>query len=240
VDWYELLRESYRIEQILNDQWSAMGQYDRDHRVKLVIDEYGPWYREGTEVDPTHIFGQQITMRDALATALTLDTFNRNPDKVGMATCAQLVNNLNALFLAHEDHFVATPNYHIFAMYSAHQDAQALRAEFSAPEIHYSRDGQHATFWGLKGSASRKRNVITLTVVNPDISKSQLSQIAVRGANVKAASAVFLASSDIHAHNTFEQPDAVQPGKLDVSVSSGLLDVTLPAASVTKLQITLG
>ena len=30
---------------------------------KLVVDEYGPWYRKGTELDPTHIFGQQITMR---------------------------------------------------------------------------------------------------------------------------------------------------------------------------------
>jgi len=105
--WYELLRESNRIEQILNDHWAAMGQYDTAHRVKLVVDEYGPWYRQGSEVDPTHIFGQQITMRDALATALTLDTFNRNADKVMMATCAQLVNNLNALFLAHEDSLLA-------------------------------------------------------------------------------------------------------------------------------------
>ena len=34
---------------------------------------------------------------------MTLDTFNRHADKVSMATCAQLVNNLNALFLCHED-----------------------------------------------------------------------------------------------------------------------------------------
>ncbi len=71
VDWYELLRECDRMEQIIHDQWAVMGQYDTQHRVKLVVDEYGPWYREGTELDPTHLFGQQITLRDALATALT-------------------------------------------------------------------------------------------------------------------------------------------------------------------------
>ena len=71
--------------------------------MKLVVDEYGPWYREGTEVDPTHIFGQQVTIRDALATALTLDTFIRHGEKVSLATNAQFVNNINALFLAHED-----------------------------------------------------------------------------------------------------------------------------------------
>jgi alpha-N-arabinofuranosidase len=93
VDWYELLRDCNRIEQITQDQWAGgYGQYDTHRRVKFVVDEYGPWNREGTELDPTHIFGQQVTVRDALATALTLDAFNRNPEKVGMATCAQLIN----------------------------------------------------------------------------------------------------------------------------------------------------
>ncbi len=69
VDWYELLRECDRIEQIMSDQWAVMGEYDPQHQIKLVVDEYGPWYREGTELDPTHIFGQQVTIRDALATA---------------------------------------------------------------------------------------------------------------------------------------------------------------------------
>ena len=145
VDWYELLRECDRMEQIIQDQWAVMGQYDALHHVKLVVDEYGPWYREGTELDPTHLFGQQITLRDALGTALTLDTFNRNPEKVSMAACAQLINNINALFMAHEDHFFATPNFHVFAMYAAHQSGQALRAVFSAPDVHYMRDDQQGS-----------------------------------------------------------------------------------------------
>jgi alpha-N-arabinofuranosidase len=240
VDWYELLRESNRIQQIIGDQWAVMGQYDLDHRIKLVVDEYGPWYREGSELDSTHIFGQQITIRDALATALTLDAFNRNADKIEMATCAQLVNNLNALFLAHEDRFIATPNFHVFAMYSGHQGAEALRTEFLAPNIHYVRDGQSASFWGLNGSASRKGNIVTLTVVNPDLEDSKLTQIALPGASVRSASAVVLFSSDIHAHNTFEQPNVVQPQKLDVSVSTDLLTVSFPAASVARLEIALG
>ncbi len=239
VDWYELLRESNRVEQIIHDQWSVMGQYDPTHRVKLVVDEYGPWYREGTEVDPTHIFGQQITIRDALATALTLDTFNRNPEKVGMATCAQLINNLNALFLAHEDRFLATPNFYVFAMYAAHQGAEALRAEFSAPNVQYQRDGQPASFWGLNGSASRKGNAVTLTVINPDLVNPKESQISLRGANVKSASGIVLAASDMHAHNTFEQPKAVQPSKLNVTATSDMLNVSFPSASVAKLEILL-
>ena len=240
ADWYELLRECDRMEQIIHDQWAVMGQYDTQHRVKLVVDEYGPWYREGTELDPTHLFGQQITLRDALGTALTLDTFNRNPEKVSMAACAQLVNNINALFMAHEDRFFATPNFHIFAMYAAHQGGQALRTEFSAPEVQYMRDEQPARFWGLNGSASRKDRVVTLTIVNPDLSKTAETQIALRGAAITSASGTVLAAHDMHAHNTFDQPDAVTPATLAVAVRGDLLNVSIPAASVTRLDVVLG
>lgn len=237
VDWYELLRQCNRMEQIIRDQWTVMGQYDEAHRVKLVVDEYGPWYREGTEVDPTHIFGQQITIRDALATALTLDVLNRNADKVGMATNAQLINNLNALFLAHEDRFVATPNFYVFAMYAAHQGGRALRADFMAPDIQYTRDGQPARFWGLNGSASQKGKVVTLTVVNPDLASPVEAQVALHAAKMARASGTVLAASDMHAHNTFEEPNVVKPRTLDASTSGELLVVTLPPASVTKLEI---
>lgn len=237
VDWYEVMQQCDRIDQIIKDQWSVMEQYDIEHQVKLVVDEYGPWYREGTEVDPTHIFGQQVTIRDALATALTLDAFVRHADKVSLATNAQLVNNINALFLAHEDRFVATPNYHVFEMYSAHQGGQRIRAEFSAPEIHYDRDGKPARFWGVNGSASIKGNVVALTIVHPELTKPLNTQIAVNGAKVSRVSATTLAATDMHAHNSFDFPDVVKPAPLDVEIVDGLLAVGLPPASVVKLEI---
>lgn len=240
VDWFEVMRQCDRIGGIIQDQWTAMGQYDTEHQVKLVVDEYGPWYREGTEVDPTHIFGQQVTIRDALATALTLDTFIRHADKVSLATNAQLVNNINALFLAHEDRFVATPNYFVFALYAAHQAGQSLRAEFSAPEIHYDRDGKPASFWSLNGSASQKDNVITLTVVHPGLTKPLDTQIALNGARISHVSAQALAASDMHAHNTFDDPNAVKPASLGVEVLNDLIAVSLPPASVTRLEILSG
>jgi alpha-L-arabinofuranosidase len=240
TDWYEVMRQCNRIEQIIQNQWAAMGQYDTGHNVKLVVDEYGPWYREGTEVDPTHIFGQQVTIRDAVATALTLDTFIRHAEKVSLATNAQLVNNINALFLAHEDRFVATPNYHVFGMYSAHQGGQSIRAEFSAPEIHYDRDGKPASFWSLNGSASIKENVITLTVVHPELTRPKDAQIALHGTRISHVAATALTAGDMHAHNTFDDPNAVKPTSLSVDVSGGLIAVSLPPASVVKLEIRIG
>jgi alpha-N-arabinofuranosidase len=92
----------------------------------------------------------------------------------------------------------------------------------------------------MNGSASRKGNIVTLTVVNPDATNPQLTQIAVRGARVSSASAIILTASDKHAHNTFEHPDAVKPVKLDTSVYSDHVIATLAPASVSKVEIVLG
>ncbi len=235
-EWYELLRSADRMEQIILDNWAVMGEYDRDRRIKLVVDEYGSWHREGTEIDPTHIFGQQITIRDALVTALTLDCFNRHPEKVSMANCAQLVNNLNALFLAHEDRFWATPNFHVFEMYAAHQDAQALRSEFAAPRIDRDSGGG---FWGLKGSASLRGKTLTITAVNPSTDTPREAAIVIHGAKASAGSATVLRGDDIHAHNTYAQQNAVMPKKADIQTQSGGLRFTFPPASVARIDLEL-
>ena len=114
IDWYELCTVADRIEGIILDHWSALGEFDPDRKVKLVVDEYGPWYHSPTGVSDVGLFSQQITMRDAVVTGFTLDTFNRHADKVGMAACAQLVNCLNSLFLTHGDKFTTTPVFHVF------------------------------------------------------------------------------------------------------------------------------
>ncbi|MBV8514722.1 MAG: alpha-L-arabinofuranosidase, partial [Acidobacteria bacterium] len=145
IDWYELMREGDKLDRYIQGHWQVLNEFDPKKRVKLVVDEWGPWYKPGSEVVPTHLLGQMITQRDAVMSAATLDIFNRHPDKVAMANCAQLINNLNCLFLADGDKFLMTPVYHVFQMYAAHQGAQSIRAEFISPEITYDRDGQTAS-----------------------------------------------------------------------------------------------
>jgi alpha-N-arabinofuranosidase len=239
IDWYELARETDRMEGIINDHWTALGEFDIDRKVKLVVDEYGPWYRPGTENSPEQLLGQQITVRDAVMTAISLDTFNRSADKVGMAACAQLVNNLNALFFTHGDQFTTTPNFNVFEMYAAHQGGTALRSEFSSPEVRYDRDGKPASFWGLKGSASLKGKTLTLTAVNPDVSQPREAEIVLLGGNAAIAKAWVVGDSDIHAHNVLGQPERVKTRTAEVSVRSNSLNFTFPAASVVKIEVEL-
>jgi alpha-N-arabinofuranosidase len=238
-EYYELLREADRMESFINQHWTIMGEYDRQHRVKLVVDEWGAWYKPGSEVHPTHLLGQQSTMRDAVLAGLTLDTFNRHADKVAMANVAQLINCLHSLFLAHEDKFILTPTFHVFEMFMPHMGGRAVRAVFSAPEVRYMRVDKPAEFWGLAGSASVNGKQLTLTVTNPHLSEPRETEIAVRGARVSAAQARVLSMPDVHAHNTFENPNVVQPRNEQAMVAAGVVSYRFAPASVTRLQISL-
>jgi alpha-L-arabinofuranosidase len=238
-EWYELLHEADRVETLITDHWNVMGETDRAHRVKLVVDEWGAWYKPGSEVNNTHLLGQQSTMRDAILAGLTLDIFQRQADKVGMAAIAQLINCLQSLFLTHEDKFVLTPTYHVFDMYAVHQGQNSVRTIFSSPRSSYTRNGQSATIRGLDGSASMDGKRLCLTVTNPDLKLMRETEIAVRGATIKTVQATSLTATDVHAHNSFADPNRIQPQKLQIAFNGGVLVHTFAPASVTRLDIEL-
>ena len=239
IDWYELLREGQKMETFIERHWQVMGQTDRQHRVKLVVDEWGPWYKPGSEVTPGFGLEQMPTLRDAVFSGMMLDIFNRHPEKVAMANCAQLINCLNSLYLAHEDKFVVTPVGRVFELYAAHQGGQAVRAGFNAPEVQYDRDGEPATFWGLQGSASLHGKKLVVTAVNPNVAQPCETEIAVRGAKPKSATMTILTASDIHAHNTFAQPEAVVLRAGEAKTTAAGVVATIPAAAVVKVEMEL-
>ncbi len=237
-DWYELLTNADLMGTLIQRHWSVMGEVDTEHKVKLVVDEWGAWHRAGTEVDRTFLFGQTPTMRDALVSALTLDTLHRHADKVAMANAAQLINNLHCLFLAHEDRFVVTPNFHVFEAYKAHQGGQSVRLIVAAPPISFPRGNTTATLWGLAGSASLHGKKLVLTVVNPHVQEARPTEVVVRGVSILSCKVRTLSAPDIHAHNSFDHPHAVEPKDDTASVGQNLV-WNFPPASVTRLEMEL-
>ncbi|MBZ5728345.1 MAG: alpha-L-arabinofuranosidase [Acidobacteriia bacterium] len=238
--YYEILRDADAMESMIGAHWAVMGETDRRHRVKLVVDEWGAWYAPGTEPFPEALLGQQNTMRDAVLAGLTLDTFNRHAEKVAMANVAQLVNCLQSLFLAHEDKFCLTPTYHVFDLYAAHQGARSVRMVTGAADVRYTRNGAAAQMRGLNGSASMIGKQLTLTVTNPSLDRAQDTEIALRGGAARSVTAVSLAPADAHAHNTFADPRAVEPKQSSVPAKGSTIAYRFPPASVTKLAIELG
>lgn len=242
--WYDLLASADRMDSLITAHWQAMREADREHRVKLVVDEWGAWHRSAPLADPTHLFESQATIRDALVAGLTLDTFHRHADKVAMANVAQLVNCIQPLCFAHGDRFVVTPTYHVFALYAPHQGARAVRTVWSAPRVSWTDEkGGSATLWGLNGSASLRERMVTLTVTNPALTEPRETEVVVRGGTIVTARATTLAAPSVHAVNSFEHPDVVAPAATaDVATHTpgGGLVYSFPPASVTRLDLVLG
>jgi alpha-N-arabinofuranosidase len=235
--WYEMLDKGNRMEQLITDQWTALGEFDREHKVKLVIDEWGCWHPAGTEINPRHLFEQMGCLRDAMVAALTLDTFNRHADKVDMANIAQLVNNLHSLFLADGDRFVATPTFHVYEMYKPHQGARAVRVAVQAPEVGFQAAGKERKLFRLAGSASVKGKELTLTLVHTNATEPAEVSIQLRGGDASnEIRQTVLTHEKLNAHNTFENPNEVLPKTAALKANGSAVKCTLPPASITRLE----
>lgn len=239
TDWYELLRQGAGIDSLIVGHWKIMGETDREHSVKLVVDEWGPWYRPGSGPTVDDRFEQKPTLRDAVFSAMTLDIFNRHPDKVVMANCAQLINCLNSLYLAHEDKFCVTPVGHVFAMYAVHQGGMGVRSVFSVPSVHYQRDGKPASLFGLMGSSSLHGKFLVLTVVNPHVAEWRQARLIVRGATIVSGRVMTLTHKDIHACNSFDQPDVIAPKVAEVTFDEEYPMISFQPASVNAFILRL-
>jgi alpha-L-arabinofuranosidase len=97
------------------------------------------------------------------------------------------------------------------------------------------------TLWSLNGSASLHDKTLVVTVVNPHATQPRICEIVPRGARVRSGRARVLTSTDLKAHNSFTNPDALTPRDADVAAVTGPgpLVYTFAPASVTRLTLEL-
>jgi alpha-N-arabinofuranosidase len=238
-EWYGLLAKGLGLEEVALKHWEIMGEYDPGHRVKLAVCEWGVWHHviPGTN---ERFLRQQNSMRDALLAALTLDIFNRHCDKISMGNIAQTINVLQCMILTKGAEMITTPTYHVFEMYVPHQGAEALQCDVTTTQIAFTDKGDKPNkLPHVAASCSRKGNTVTISVVNTHAGESatvDVDLVGVSRADFKSWRT--LKAADIHAHNTFENPQAVRPA--EVSGTASLMRAfVLPPASVNVLTYSI-
>ncbi len=217
----------------------------RNRQIGLIVDEWGTWHPVEKGTNPAFLY-QQNTMRDALVAASTLDIFNRHADKVVMANIAQTVNVLQAMILTEGERMLVTPTGHVYEMYSEHQGGDSLRLKVETGEVTvkrsefilpWKRDSEpESTLAVVAGSASLKGKKLFLTLTNSHAQDETEVSVELLSGQVNAVSARVLCG-EIHAHNTFDRPEQVQPAALQVEGKGGIVKVVLPAASVAAVEI---
>ena len=227
--YYSTLKNANAMDGIIRAHLAAMDRYDREHRVGLIVDEWGCWYDVEPGTNPGFLY-QQNTMRDAMVAALTLNIFNSHADRVCMANIAQTVNVLQAVILTDGDRMVLTPTYHVFDLYQAHMDAALLPSAVFA-------DTLPGGVKQVTASASLKDGAATVTLANLHYSEAAEVLLTVDGME-KAAYEIQLLSAEPHAFNDFDHPADVRIAPSDAirRTERGLV-LTLPPCSVAAVTL---
>jgi alpha-N-arabinofuranosidase len=235
--WYAVLARGALVEGILEEHWRLMGRYDPDRRTRLVVDEWGNWYRGGTELGPPYLLSQAITLRDALHAAMTLDVFNRHAEKIAMANVAQTINCLHSLFAAVGDRYARTPVYYAFEMHRPHMGARRVPMRVEVPVRTVPTLDGSAELAGLSGSASIRDRQVAVTLTNPSLDATVSARVCVDGCRVAEGRGTLLTHREMTATNTFEEPDNVRPSEVGVEIRADAARVAIPAKSVVALEL---
>ncbi len=232
--WYRTLNKAYRMEELINRHGAIMDQFDPDKKIGLSVDEWGIWFNVEPGTNPGFLY-QQSTIRDALVAGITLNIFNKHCDRVKLACIAQMVNVLQSVILTEGERMVKTPTYHVFHMYRHHQGAQLLESAITG----LSENGPEE--WkvpSLTESVSEKDGIITITVGNSSMTDAkELDVVFAEKKNFEVVEARIVSSSDLHDHNTFDDPEVVVEKEFTGYSIDGGLKLTTPAASVVEIRL---
>jgi len=226
--YYKTLNSANFMDTLLTRHTEIMNRYDPDNKIGLVIGEWGCWYEVEEGTNPGFLY-QQNTMRDAIVAGMHLNIFNRHSKRVVMANLAQAVNVLQSVILTEGESFLKTPTYHVFDLYKEHQDADCVYC------YNDSIIGQE-NVPVITSSASVKDGRLTITMTNASLTDSAEVNATVAGANCTTATARIL-TDEVHAHNTFENPEQVKIQNLDVKFENGCVSLTLPPCSVATVYL---
>ena len=235
-EWYQMLRQADYMRRVVDDHRAAMDEFDPERKIGLVVDEWGCWHPDGSGPSKGYnLFEQQSTMRDAMVAAMTLNLFNNRCDVVAMANVAQLCNNLHCLFLAGGEHFVETPTYHVYDLFKGHQGAKQLEIINDCGTL--EAEGQAALEKVTASASQAADGSITITLGNLSCTEeAEIRLCGVGGEVFGQAEFALLAADDVHAHNSFENPECVKPIRWAGGIHDGDA-VKIPAGGILAVTV---
>lgn len=232
-EWYMTLSKTLRMEELLNKHSAILERYDPENKIALIVDEWGTWYDVEEGTNPGFLY-QQNTMRDALVAGINLNLFNKHCRRVKMANIAQLINVLQSVILTEGEDMIKTPTYHVFKMYSAHQDGTLLESSIDTDSIGLE---ENYMVPNLTESVSLgKDGKLHITVTNLSCSDSYEVECNTLGVDIRSVKASIV-SGEMGAYNTFENPECVREEDFNAfELNSDRLKFTIPACSVLAIE----
>lgn len=233
--WYKTLAKAAYMEELVSRHGAIMDKYDPEKKIGMAVDEWGCWFDVEPGTNPGFLY-QQNTMRDALVAGLTLNIFNKHCDRVKMACIAQMVNVLQSVILTEGPKMILTPTYFVFHMYKHHQDAELVDSYIEGNQMVGMEDEYQVPLLSESVSVD-KEGYVNVTLSNLSLSEDAPVEMAFAQMNPAQVSAAIL-RQEMHAHNTFEEPENVKEEVFDAfEIKDGKICFTAPACSVISFRI---
>ena len=234
--FYQTLKRSYFMEELVQRHGAIMDQYDPDKKIGLIVDEWGIWTDVEPGTNPGFLY-QQNTMRDALVAGMNLNIFNKHCDRVKMACIAQMVNVLQSVILTDGAKMIKTPTYYVFKMMKYHQGATLLGSDLL--EGTTVGEGKNVLPKVIESVSENAEGVITMTLTNNSLKDAEDITVALtKDADKYSLSEATIVTGAMAAHNTFEAPETVKEAAFTaVEKCAEGFKVTLPACSVVTIRI---
>lgn len=247
-EYYTTISKAMYIENIIEKHLEIMDEHDPEHNIDLFVDEWGTWYDVEPGTNPGFLY-QQNTMRDAIVAALSLNIFNKHSDRIAMANIAQVVNVLQAMLLTEGSKILKTPTYDVFRMYVPHQGAELVESHtdettcvengrtVKGPAVHYNDITIPALSESVSVTEQNGQKLLTITLANTSLCDTLSVELELPMQYSFAGEAsIAMLDGEVHAYNTFEDPDHVRAYETEEEWSGNIQTLTLPVNSVCRVN----
>lgn len=231
ADYYGLIQEAEQTEDFVVETRALIEEVNTNKKkIGIALDEWGVWHPEARTWGPGALasevtdYTQAGTLRDAIATAVALETFHRQCDSLSLANLAQITNVLHAPLMTEGESFWVTPTYHVLRMHAPHLGATAYKTVVEGTES--------LPVGGESVSATATSGGITIT--NRHLSKDATVRISGLAGLV---SGEILTADKASDENSASAPSKVAPKSLTIRQEGSETIVELPPHSIATLKV---
>jgi len=219
-----------------------------EHPITIAYDEWNVWTHGRATGD--NGYEQPYDLSDALAVAAYLNIFLRNPNVVGMANLAQMVNVLGPIITRPDGLFLQTI-YHPLSVYAEQCDPVAVNSfVISSADERYTfgpdrpladkrlTDLGPFDYLDVAATADPSSHTVTLYVINRHPERALPADLTLLGGRAVGQALICEINGETTGtRNSFEKPDAVGVKRRSLAADIALQSYQFPAHSVTVMKL---
>lgn len=233
MEYYSTLSKTLYMDELIEKHTEIMSKHDPEHKIGLVVDEWGCWYDVEEGTNPGFLY-QQNTMRDAIVAAINLNIFNQHSDRVIMANIAQAVNVLQSVILTDGEKMVKTPTYYVFKLFKEHQESILVDSSCSNDIV--GEEDIEIPMISQSASIDKQGN-LNITVANCGLTESCQLEISLNDFLCNSLSAEIL-TGNARDFNSFDNTEVVNIVDFnDYVLDNNMIKITIPACSVIAIKV---